>query len=163
MSAIRDITAWSLGATSGIYVTPASGLSSTLPLTAETVSGPIAVCFNQSGQVIVAMASISGRWPAVGLATQNALSGQPVAWGQTGTIQYSSGLADFSGLIQRRVWLGRSGQVVTISGAWGSGGWLSGDVGQPLGTIINSGAIAYNVFPAIWSGGPLGVATGGAF
>ena len=144
-----------------------SGASTVPPvitqITSEVVSGNVAVYSDSSGQIGVAMASISGRWPAVGVAVGNALSGTVVPWVQMGSLQLTSGMADYSGYLGRRVWLGRSGQITTISGSWSSGGFASGDVGQPLGIIANSGAIHFNVIPVIWSGGPLGVAAGGTF
>ncbi len=132
-------------------------------ITSEVVSGNCAVYSDSSGQIGVAMAAVSGRWPAVGIALGNALSGTTVAWAQVGSLQLTSGMADYSGYLGRRVWLGRSGQITTISGSWSSGGFASGDVGQPIGIIANSGAIHFNVFSVIWSGGPLGVAAGGTF
>jgi len=125
--------------------------------TAEVVSGPVAVCFNQSGQLQVAMASISGRQPAIGIALGNAFSGKQVPWAMLGAIQYSSGMAFFSGWTGTRAWLGRSGQIVQLSGSWASGGWASGDMGQPIGQIVNSGGIVFHVSPIMWSGGPLGL------
>lgn len=132
-------------------------------ITAENVSGNCAVYATSSGTIGVAMAATSGRWPAIGVAIGNALSGTTVSWAAVGALQLTSGMSDYSGFIGRRVWLGRSGQLVAMSGSWGSGGWASGDVGQPIGTIANSGAIWFNVIPVIWSGGPAGVAAGGTF
>lgn len=147
-----------------------SGTTTPIPtitsITAENISGGRAVCFNQSGQLVVAMAATSGRRPAIGVTTSmsgNALSGLTVSWMQVGGWQGESGLADYSGYLQRRVWLGRSGQITTISGSWSSGGFASGDVGQPLGVIANSGGIIINVFPFMVSGGPLGLAAGGPY
>ena len=39
--------------------------------------------------------------------------------------------------------------------------FLSGDIGQMLGVVANSGAALLNVYPLEWSGGPLGIGTGG--
>lgn len=144
-----------------------SGTTTFIPIlvqiTNEVVSGAVAVYSDSSGAIGVAKAATSGKWPAVGVALKNALSGTTVEWAQVGAIQFTSGLSDYSGYVGRRVWLGRSGQITTISGSWSSGGFASGDVGQPIGVIANSGAVWFNVFPVIWSGGPLGVAAGGTF
>lgn len=144
-----------------------SGTATMLPvivqIAAENVSGNCAVYATPSGTIGVAMAATSGRWPAIGVALGNALSGLTVIWAAVGALQLTSGMADYSGYVGRRVWLGRSGQIVTLSGSFGSGGHLSGDVGQPLGVVANSGAIWFNVNPVFWSGGPLGLDVGGAF
>lgn len=150
----------------------ASGTGTLLPgiisVTAEDISGLRAVNFDGSGRLQIAMASLplSGRMPAVGIAVGNAAAGNSITWFQLGGHQYqmaagSSGTVDYSGYIGRRAWVGRSGQVVSISGAWNSGGHLSGDLGQSLGVIANSGGIYFNIDGVEWSGGPLGMATGG--
>ena len=69
-------------------------------------------------------------------------------------------MADFSGHIGKRVWVGGSGQVTTVSGSWSSGGFASGDIGQVLGTAVNSGAVAFCVGFTLLSGGPLGIVPG---
>ena len=125
-------------------------------VTDETVSGHAAVYITQSGYIGVAKAAVSGRTPAVGVAIGNALSGLTVSWLQVGALQFASGMADFSGFLGARVWLGRSGQVVAVSGSWGSGGWASGDIGQPLGIVANSGGVHFNIGLMVLSGGPLG-------
>ena len=132
-------------------------------ISAEIISGNVAVCFDQSGNIMVAKAATSGRWPAVGVSMGNSLSGLTVQWSQVGSLQMPSGMADYSGYGQRRVWLGRSGQITTISGSWSSGGFASGDVGQPIGVVVNSGGFYFNVIPVFWSGSPLGVAAVGTF
>jgi len=137
--------------------------TNTLPLvarTAEAISGAVAVALNQSGQAIIAMAAVSGRMPAVGItvAGVNTLSGQSIAVVQMGGAnQYSTTVANYSGYIGKRVWVGRSGQITTISGTFSSGGFASGDFGQSIGIIANSGAIWYNVDSTMFSGGPLGM------
>ena len=82
-----------------------------------------------------------------------------------GVIQQTSGLADFSGYLGRGVFVGRSGQVTTVSGSWSSGGFASGDLGQIVGRILNSGAFLLRLNPVNWSGGPLGFGaiTGGVY
>src|SRR5207253_2290866 len=57
-----------------------------------------------------------------------------------GVFQLTSGMGDFSGYVGQPLYVGRSGQIVTSSGSFNSGGLLSGDVSQPLGTALNSGA-----------------------
>lgn len=132
-------------------------------ITEEIVSGPVAVHLTQSGTLRIAMASVSGRSPAVGFSLVNGLSGVVLQWSQVGPYQFSSGMADYSGFVGGRLWLGRSGQIVSMSGSWGSGGHASGDVGQPLGIAANSGGAFLNVFPFMTSGGPLGVTAGGTY
>lgn len=143
-------------------------------ITGETISGIRAVCLDKSGDgtgaVIIAMAAVSGRWPAIGIVKDNVLSGLGVNVYTDGLILFTSGLGEFSGFIGLRLWLARSGAVTPISGGPNSGGYASGDVGQPLGVVARytsgmaSGSFALlNVHPVMWSGGPLGVATGGTF
>jgi len=132
-------------------------------VTAEIVSGVRAVAYNQSGQLVVAMAAVSGRMPAVGVAFDNVLSGIQVNVYALGLMQYAS-LAfsgNFSGFIRQPIWVGRSGHLTQLSGSWASGGFLSGDIGQKLGFVHNSGAVLVNVNTTAWSGGPIGEATGG--
>ena len=129
-------------------------------LTMETISGVRAVSLNGSGRVQVAKAVAVGGvfpMPAIGVVVDNVLSGIQANVYQIGLFQLSSGMADYSGYLGTRVWVGRSGQVVSVSGSWNSGGHASGDFGQPLGYVVNSGAVLFNVCPIIWSGGPLGL------
>ena len=120
---------------------------------AEIVSGVRAVALNQSGTLQVAMAAVSGRMPAIGVAVGNALSGAVVSWVQVGGYQFGSGMSDYSGYLGRRVWVGRSGQIVQWSGSWNSGGFASGDIWQSVGVIANSGAVWFNAAPSLTSGG----------
>jgi hypothetical protein len=108
-------------------------------LTEEIVSGSVAVCLSQSGNIRIAMASVSGRMPAVGVVFQNTLSGLPANVYTAGAFQFTSGLVDFSGYLGQSLFVGRSGQIVTTSGSFNSGGLLSGDVIQPIGYALNSG------------------------
>lgn len=115
-------------------------------ITAEIISGVRAVTLNQSGALIIAMASISGRYPAIGAVVDNVLSGiQPNVYSHGPIFQVTSGLANYSGWLGRHVILGRSGHLVSMSGSFNSGGLLSGDVYQPLGIAVNSGAFTLNV------------------
>ena len=145
------------------YVAPLHSGTAWSVITAENISGVRAVALDQSGHLVVAMASVSGRMPAIGIVSDGVLSGIPANVYTQGFIQHTSGLADYSGYLAKRLWVGRSGQITTLSGSWSSGGFASGDLGQPIGTAINSGAVLANVHPVEWSGGPLGVAAGGTF
>src|SRR5581483_7779131 len=112
--------------------------------TAEIISGGRGVAISQSGLLVVAMASVSGRMPAVGTVLQNVLSGIQAVVATVGAFQLSSGLADYSGSLGQTVYVGRSGQIVTLNTSWNSGGFLSGDVIQTLGNVLNSGAVLLN-------------------
>lgn len=187
MPVIRDISAWALGDSSGSLtsgdvqsgsVTTWSLMSGLVAnhaqelvpiysgglwtaLTAERISGIRAVFVNSSGAVAIAMAAVSGKMPALGVCQDNVESGIQVNVHVVGFRQFSSGLADFSGYLGYRVFVGRSGEVTQLSGSWNSGGYLSGDLGQALGQIVNSGGVLFNVDQMYWSGGPLGMGTGG--
>lgn len=124
-------------------------------ITAEIISGVRAVGYDQSGHIQIAMASVSGRMPAVGIIIDNVLSGISANVYTQGFFQFSSGLADYSGFLGRRVFVGRSGQLVTVSGA--NGAWLSGDFGQAMGNVTGSGSVLVNVSQVVFSGGPLGI------
>ncbi len=146
-------------------VITASGLPWNI-IAGEPISGIRAVCL-RSGTAIVAMASVSGRMPAVGIVIDGVLSGiSGVVIYTQGLIQFTSGLIDYSGYLGKRLWVGRSGQVVTYSGSFNSGGHLSGDIGQAVGFACyynsgaTSGAFIVNVDTICWSGGPQGIAAG---
>lgn len=124
-----------------------SGLNWGTPtlITGETISGVRCVGISQSGTLQVAMASVSGRSPAIGIVVDNILSGFPANVYMGGAFQLSSGLADYSGYLGKPIWCGRSGQVVSFSGSFNSGGFsvASGaDLIQRMGWALNSGAIA---------------------
>ena len=126
----------------------------------EPISGVRAVAISQSGRIRIAMASVSGRMPAVGVVVDNVLSGAVATVENGGYFQYLSGVGnagmfpEYSGNLSNRVWVGRSGHVVVMSGSYASGGWASGDLGQPLGIVFNSGGFLLNVAPIAFSGGP---------
>lgn len=138
---------------SGMY---ASGSTVTNVKTEETISGIRAVHLTLSGTLRVAMASVSGRMPAIGIAVDNALSGIELNVYTKGMFPVSiSGLYTFgSGQNGRLLWVGQSGQLGTVSGGWCSGGWGSGNVGQNVGTIFNSGVYLIDVSRELMSGGP---------
>ena len=96
----------------------------------------------------------------MGICYDNFLSGLPARVHVAGFSQCASGLNDYSGFLGKRLWIGRSGNVVAISGAWASGGWLSGDIGQAVGYAVNSGGFLISIVPVTWSGGPFGLPTG---
>lgn len=122
-------------------------------ITAEIISGGRAVRINSSGRLEIAMASLSGRAGACGVSLGNALSGLSLQWAMVGTIQHTSGMADYSGYLGRRIWVGRSGQLVTISGSWNSGSFAStGDVWMAIGYAANSGGVVFNVTANLYSG-----------
>lgn len=148
-----SITAYDLG--SGAVVRAAqfvttlqSGTNWSLN-TEEMISGVRAVNISQSGYARVAMASVSGRMPGVGVCIDNVLSGQPVSVYQFGLFQATSGMCDFSGYLGKSVWVGRSGQVVAWSGSSFNSGGLNtaanADLIQRMGTVVNSGSFLLNV------------------
>lgn len=132
-------------------------LSGQTPLiTAEIISGGRAVNITRSGTLQIAMASVSGRMPAIGYVHDGVLSGIEVNVYTQGFFEATSGLQDFSGYLGRNLWVGRSGLLTQISGSWGSGGWLSGDLGQIVGTVLRSGSLLFNLRGCVYSGGPAG-------
>lgn len=108
-------------------------------IAAEPISGLRAVCMNQSGQVRIAMASVSGRMPAIGVVFENVASGINVNVHAVGANRITaSGIADYSGRVGDLLYVGRSGHVVTQSGSHNSGGLQSGDIWQPVGMVRGS-------------------------
>ena len=122
--------------------------SGIIPLiTEEIISGVRAVNISQSGGIRIAMGSVSGRMPAIGVVIDNVLSGIPANVYTQGFFQVTSGMSDYSGWLGKPVWVGRSGQVVQWSGAFNSGGLnvaSGGDFLQRIGVAINSGAFLLN-------------------
>jgi len=116
------------------------------PITQELISGAYAVAISPSGNLWIAMASVSGRMPAVGVVAGQFSSGVTlgvnlVSQGIGGT--NASGLTNFAQYGQP-VWVGRSGQLCLSSGGFMSGGFASGDVRQQIGTSISSGFMIVN-------------------
>ena len=129
-------------------VTPFYSGTSWNIITEETISGCRAVNVSQSGYARVAMASVSGRMPAVGIVIDNVASGLQANIYSHGDVQLTSGLADYSGFLGRAVWVGRSGQIVSVSGSFNSGGLnlaSGGDFVQRAGVIINSGRFLIDI------------------
>lgn len=129
----------SLNVSSGTQVTATNYVIPIQLNTQETISGIRSVAVSQSGFLLIAMASVTGRTPAVGIVIDSVLSGQPANVYTAGSFQTSSGLLDYSGALGNLVFVGRSGQIVTVSGSWNSGGFLSSDVIVPVGVVFNSG------------------------
>lgn len=132
------------------YGTPFQSGTSWQLTAEEPISGVRAVLVSQSGRLLMAMASVSGRMPAIGIVVENVASGINANVYTHGAFQFSSGMTDFSGWLGKTVWVGRSGQVVQWSGGFNSGGFnvgSGGDFFQRLGTITGSGSIVANVQP----------------
>ena len=113
--------------------------------TAEPISGGRAVCFNGSGQAIIAMASVSGRMPAFGVTPFNYDSGIVLEVYRNGmllnTIFSTDGLSGgISGLINQLVYVGRSGNLT---------GWFSGRLATPESSGDVQQAVGFGVS---WSG-----------
>lgn len=105
-------------------------------MTEEAISGVRAVTISQSGNIRIAMASVSGRMPAVGVVIDNVASGIQCNVHQFCLFNPTSGLVEISGYGSQLLYVGRSGQIVTSSGSFNSGGLLSGDVSQPVGYAV---------------------------
>ncbi len=121
-----------------------SGTVSTI-ITEESISGVRAVAISPSGAIRIAMASVINRMPAMGIVVDNVASGIQVDVYAGGFTQTPAGVADYSGYTGQMVYVGRSGQVVTASGSWNSGSFLSGDFFQPVGEVMNSGGFVFNL------------------
>lgn len=128
-------------------------------ITSEIISGVRCVRVTASGLLQIAMAAVSGRMPADGVAIINALSGGTlsfVRFGETTGVasEIGSGFC-VSGRNGSRIWVGASGQVVTISGGGptiGVGATNSGALGQIIGRTIGSGRMFVNADNTIRSG-----------
>lgn len=141
-------TASGLVARAASFVTPFQSGTAWSLLTGEIISGVKAVCISQSGNLRIAMASISGRMPAIGIVVDNVLSGIPANVYTQGMFVLTSGLGDYSGSIGKPVWVGRSGNIVSWSGGFNSGGLnvaSGGDFIQRVGIAITSGDFVANV------------------
>lgn len=131
------------------------------PITLERISGVRAVQITASG-IRIAMASVSGRMPAHAIAVNNVESGFPVNLVVRGHLQVATDLANYSGYTGGLAFVGRSGQVVSVSGSFASGGTLSGDFGQTVGVLVNSGGLLVNMgWCVAYSGGTFALASAG--
>jgi hypothetical protein len=119
-------------------------------LAEENISGGRAVAMSPSGNLLVAMASVPSRMPAIGVVFDNVASGIAADVYTAGVVQFTSGLADYSGYVGNSLYVGRSGQIVTASGSFNSGGFLSGDILQPLGVPNNSGGALIGLGKSIY-------------
>lgn len=138
-------TAFASGVAADYLAFVISGLGLEQPITEEVISGLRAVQLSQSGGIRVAMASVSGRMPAIGVVVDNVSSGIKAPIYQFGFFAPSSGLVQTSGQAGSLLFVGRSGDVSTASGWLNSGGLLSGDVSQPVGFFAGSGVIGLSV------------------
>ena len=119
--------------------------------TTQMISGVRAVSFNGTGAVQIAMASVSGTMPAVGVVYDNVASGSAAQIYDRGSVTIGSGAMTAIG---QPVWVGRSGQICNMSGTFMSGGFSSGDVGQMIGTAQGTLSFLVRVGdPILWSGG----------
>lgn len=111
--------------------------------TSEIVSGgsvPAAVCLSiisGAATVRAAMASVSGRMPAIGVVFENLASGATANVFAFGKV--FSTLMNFSGWMNRPIYVGRSGQI-SASGA----PTLSGDIQQIIGQVIQHSGMFVN-------------------
>jgi hypothetical protein len=142
--------------TNAQYVAPlVSGIGFTV-ITGEAISGGHAVCVSQSGTLLNAMASISGRMPAIGVVFDNVASGRQATIYTHGAYQVGAITLtgfNFSGQLGKAVYVGRSGHITVASGQFQSGGFVfTADWIQRLGVVINSGGVLINVSPICWSG-----------
>lgn len=124
----------------------------------ELISGVCCVRVTSSGLLQVAMAAVSGRMPADGIAIATPASmnsGTVASFIRMGRVLLGFLEPAISGKQGSRIWVGASGQVVTISGAGGGvgiGPTNSGAQGQMIGRICGSGEILIDVDNTLYSG-----------
>ena len=133
---------------------------------AEAISGGRPVSLTQSGTIWTAMASVSGRMPAIGIVASNYLSGAEVSLFIEGKI--TTTFLDFSGWPGQPVYVGASGDL-SASGA----PVASGNVQQLVGISINASGLDIHLGDPleqvqvysgdIGSGAVMGRAGGGEF
>lgn len=170
---------------SGAEITYANALTFDWPypastdpiITAELISGIRCVRVNSSGQIQIAMAAVSGRMPATGVLFSNIQSGQQLENTLSGAIgigpviryglvkgfssEIGSGVC-ISGRMGRSLWVGASGQIVTISGGGptiGVGATNSGAWGQFIGISAASGAVLIDIVPSLLFSGAAAITT----
>src|ERR1700738_372254 len=98
---------------SGTPVDSAEWLIDDTFATAERISGggePAAVAFTQSGTLQTAMASVSGRMPAIGVVVANVVSGGTATVYRNGRL-FSTAF-NYSGWANQPVYVGRAGECV---------------------------------------------------
>lgn len=118
------------------FTAVALGISDLL-VTTEVITGFLAVHINKSGLADIAMAAISGRMPAVGIAVSGAVSGGTIMVLHAGiAVSPISGFLDASGRMGHTLYVGRSG-VVTALEPTGN----SGDLIQKIGVTVLSGTM----------------------
>jgi hypothetical protein len=101
---LRDDFSWSTPS-----ATNAEILIDSTFITAELISGGRAVALNTSGRLQIAMASVSGRMPAIGVLETNVASGQSATIVQKGRA-ITAGF-NFSGQIGNPMYVGASGTI----------------------------------------------------
>lgn len=112
-------------------------------ITAELISGGRAVALNMSGQLQIAMASVSGRMPAIGVLETNVASGQSATIVQKGRA-ISPGF-NFSGQIGNPLYVGASGTIEAFA--------FSGSEIQSMGiAAFASGGTANELFVGLPGG-----------
>lgn len=156
--AIADTAVVSGSVASGVIATYARNTITEAFNAEEPISGVRCVHVSPSGAVRIAMASASGRMPAVGIVFDNVASGVAARIRSQGFVQFASGVVNFSGYEAQGVFVGRSGHVIAVSSWFGSGGFLSGDFTQRIGVAINTGGVYMNVTPFFASGLPTALA-----
>jgi len=130
-------------------------LSAYQPTANATISGGRFVSIASGGGWQIASASLSGTMPAQGFVADNVLTNAPFTYGTPQAV-YSYGLigitsAANSGLLSidgATLYVGRSGRPTTLA----SGGFLSGDVLQPIGTCVSSGLMLLDLGQPLFSG-----------
>lgn len=151
---------------SGAAITYAGSLIFNTYVTTETISGVRCAMVNTSGLIQMAMAAVSGRMPATGVVFANAASGQIasiIRYGDVGGFasEMGSGVC-ISGRMGRSLWVGASGQVVTLSGGGptiGVGATNSGAWGQRIGNSSASGRITVDILPQLQFSGAANITT----
>ncbi len=141
---------------SGAVITYAHNVTTESFTCTEIVSGVCCVTFDPagSGAVRIAMASVSGRMPAIGVVFENVASGSLCKVIKYGNVMppsnaMGSGVC-ISGRIGKSLWVGSSGQLVVLSGGGptiGVGATNSGAWGQRMGNSSTSGAVLIDIVP----------------
>lgn len=129
---------------SGILSDSARWLQDDYYTAAEMISGVRCVGFNQSGMIQIAMASVSGRMPAIGVAISNIASGTlglVNTYGRVHTATFSSSGFFFSGFINNPGYVDVSGCITSLSGVSGINLPLSGYTQQIIGRITSASGL----------------------